>query len=225
MHLDINADAIFIADAHYNKNRTSFKIFLDDILNQKIQTTQLFLLGDIFDVLNSQINYFINANQTIIDKLNQLSKQIQIIYIEGNHDFNLQNLFPNIYVIKKADQPLIANYQNKKIAIAHGDIFSSFTYNIYSFIIRNKYILPILNLFNLTKLENYLMQKNICHKNIIFDKFATKRIKLYDKFNIDMIIEGHFHQGKKYNNYINLPAFACNNQYLTIYNLRFLALI
>lgn len=218
MLLDLQENAIFIADSHYNKNRVSFELFLDDILNEKIITTQLFLLGDMFDFLSDEIEYFKSINNTVVQKINRLSNKIEIIYLEGNHDFNLTNLFPNVKVIKRENQPLIAKYQDKKIAIGHGDIFTPFLYNIYTSIIRNSYVLSFLNLFKfiLKRLEEFLIQKDICHKLFDFEEFANQRIKDYSKFDVDMIIEGHFHQGQRYKNYINIASFACDNLYSTI---------
>jgi len=134
MHLDIKDDAIFIADSHYNKNRIEFELFLDDIIAKKIKTSQLFLMGDMFDFLSSYIKYFIKINQSVINKINIISLDIQIIYLEGNHDFNLQDIFPNVKVIKRENQPLIVQNQNKKIAISHGDIFTPFGYNLYKLV-------------------------------------------------------------------------------------------
>jgi len=46
------------------------------------------------------------------------------------------------------------------------------------------------------------------------NSFAKNRIKKYEELNIDIIIEGHFHQDKRYENYINLPSLVCNKRYL-----------
>ena len=221
MHLDIKDDAIFIADSHYNKNRIEFELFLDDIIAKKIKTSQLFLMGDMFDFLSSYIKYFIKINQSVINKINIISLDIQIIYLEGNHDFNLQDIFPNVKVIKRENQPLIVQNQNKKIAISHGDIFTPIGYNIYTKIIRNNYILKLLNFLDINNiitktLELKLIKKNICNKLDNFNTFALKRIEEYSHLKVDIIIEGHYHQGKSYEKYINIPSFACSNLYTNI---------
>ena len=221
MHLDIKDDAIFIADSHYSKNRIEFELFLDDIISKKIKTSQLFLMGDMFDFLSSYIKYFININQSVIDKINIISLDIQIIYLEGNHDFNLQELFPNVNVIKRENQPLIIKNNNQKIAISHGDIFTPSSYNVYTKIIRNSYILKLLNFLDINNmitknLELKLINKDICNKLNNFNKFAIKRIEEYSNLKVDIIIEGHYHQGKSYEKYINIPSFACSNLYTNI---------
>ncbi len=226
--IELREDAIFIADSHFNKNRQQLKIFLKQLHNNTLTTTQLFLMGDIFDFLAPQIYYFRKQNQQMVDLLNELSKTIEIIYLEGNHDYNLQPLFPNILVISRKQQPLYCTYQNKKVSIAHGDIFTPFGYNLYSLIIRNKLFLNFLNFIDinnwLTKqIDRWLLQKNICSECIDFEKFSENRISLYSD-DIDLIIEGHFHYGKQTNRYINIASLSCSKQYYFLHTNSFLKL-
>lgn len=58
-------------------------------------------MGDNFDFISGESKYFIKQNKELIEILNKLSKEIQIVYLEGNHDYNLANLFPNILVVKE----------------------------------------------------------------------------------------------------------------------------
>jgi UDP-2,3-diacylglucosamine hydrolase len=221
-NLTIKDDAIFIADSHYNKNKQQLKYFLNKLEDGEIVTTQLFLMGDIFDFLSAQIDYFIKQNQEIINILNILSNKIEIVYLEGNHDYNLKELFPNIFVIPREKQPLYTIYNNKKIAISHGDIFTPFSYNLYTFVIRNRIFLIFLNLIDIknwltTKIDGWLLQKDICSKCNDFQKFSKQRIDVYPK-NIDLIIEGHFHYGQQTNRYINIPSLVCQNGYYSFKN-------
>jgi len=215
--LQIEDNSIFVADVHYNSNRTEFKKFLLKLQSGDIETSQLFLMGDIFDFLAEQIDYFVEQNQEIIDILNNLSKKIQIIYFEGNHDFNISNLFDNIKVISRKNQPLIAQYKHKKISLAHGDIFTPIGYEIYTKILRSPVILSILNIFDIgffisKKVNIWLKQKDICSKDSN-DNFINSRVKKYNLVDVDMIIEGHFHYGYHNDRYYNIPSFACDKSY------------
>jgi len=218
MYLNIDESAIFIADSHYNSNRQELKQILLDIQSNKINTTQLFLMGDIFDFLSDEISYFQNQNKEAIDLINELSNSLELIYLEGNHDFNLTSTFPNTLVISREFQPLICKYQDKKVALAHGDLFMPKTYNIYTSFIRSRATGKLANMLDINnmifkKLNSLLQSKNICGAMKNFDSFASKRIEIYSKYEIDMIIEGHYHQDKRYKNYINLPSLACNKKY------------
>ena len=219
----LKENSIFIADTHYNSKRTVLFDILTKIKNKDISTSQIFLMGDMFDFLCFEIKYFEDLNSQIISLINILSKDIEIIYFEGNHDYNLSDLFPDVKIVSRQNQPLNITHNNKKISLAHGDIFTPKLYNIYSIIIRNHLFLKFLNFIDInnwlsTIVEKKLKEKKICHKQKDFDNFIQNRIK---KYNTDLIIEGHFHQGYISNNYINIPSLACDNRYIIYQNNQF----
>lgn len=223
----IQNNAIFIADAHYNKKRTQVEDLLLKIKNSEIQSTQIFLMGDIFDFLAVEIDYFQSINYKVISLINNLSYTHEILYLEGNHDFNLQKIFPSIQIISREQQPFQITTKDKKIALAHGDIFTPSSYDLYTSIIRNHNFMQFINFIDrndfLSKyVEEKLMKKKICHKQNNFLGFVHNRIKSYNSLSTtDLIIEGHFHQGYLSNNYINLPSLACDNRYMIYQNNQF----
>ena len=105
MYLSIKQDAIFLADSHFNEKNRELLIFLEKVESKEIVTTQLFLMGDMIDFISGESRYFIQQNIEVINLLNKLSNEIEIIYLEGNHDYNLKSIFPNIQVIKREKQP------------------------------------------------------------------------------------------------------------------------
>ncbi len=107
MHLNIKDGAIFVADSHYNEKNQEFLIFLEKLKSKKIKTEQLFLMGDMFDFISSESTYFVKRNQKLIDIINELAKDIKIIYLEGNHDYNMKPLFIDVLVVKREDQPIL----------------------------------------------------------------------------------------------------------------------
>ncbi len=227
MCLNLKKRAIFVADSHFSEVNVEFLSLLEKIKNEEIKTPQLFLMGDMFDFISGESRYFIKLNQKLIDIINELSKKIEIIYLEGNHDYNLKKLFPNVKVYKRENQPIEAKYEDKTVALAHGDIFTPKSYDIYCKIIRNHVFLVFLNLIDFNywlskKIYNKLIKKNICTKMKDFDSFAKKRLVNY---NSDIVIEGHFHQGRSYEEknklYINIPSLCCDKKY-TIFDEKFI---
>jgi len=219
MCLNIQKGAIFVADSHYNERKPEFLIFLEKLKSKEINTTQLFLMGDMFDFISGESTYFIKRNQKLIDIINELSNNIEIIYLEGNHDYNMKELFPNVKVYKRENQPLKAKYQEKSVELSHGDIFTPWHYNLYCKIIRNPLLLKFLNLIDFgnfisKKIYYTLIEKKICSKMKNFEEFAQRRINNYSS---DIIIEGHFHQGKEFlskkQKYINIPSLVCSRRY------------
>ncbi|WP_419770281.1 MAG: UDP-2,3-diacylglucosamine diphosphatase [Candidatus Marinarcus sp.] len=224
MCFNIEENAIFIADAHFNEQRGEFFKILEKLKTKEITTTQLFLMGDMFDFITQESYYFIKQNQKVIDLLNELSCGMQIVYLEGNHDYNLEKLFPNITIISRDNQPIRGLYKTQKVALSHGDNFDKFSYNLYCKIIRNRPLLRFLNAIDFNhwlskKIDAFLKVKNICHLFNNFEELAQRRVKNYQE---DIVIEGHFHQGKEYlcgnQLYVNIPSLFCSKEYVQLNN-------
>lgn len=222
---EILEGAFVVADAHYSYKRPLFLDFLKEIYSHALHPTQLILMGDIFDALFGEIPYTHTINQEAINLINEISKEIEVIYLEGNHDFNLKKIFPNIKVFPIASQPLTCSYKEKKVLLSHGDIEGALGYKIYTKAIRNHYVLLLLRAVDtvlkngiLKRLDLYLSQKNDCKEFVGLEVFMTKRLS--EKYSCDYFVEGHFHQNKMIKMrdfiYINLGAFACNQRYFIV---------
>ncbi len=219
--------AFFISDAHHSHNKPELKQLLQDILHAKLTPPQLILMGDIFDTLFGIIDYTIKQNEKIIDILNDIAIKIEVIYLEGNHDFCLDGVFKNIKIYPLKLQPLFCTYHNKVVCLAHGDFIEGIKYKFYTSLIRSHIMLLILkyidilgNHFILKKLDNYLKQKDNCQNFKNFKKYITHRLENKYAQKCNIFIEGHFHQDTKFKIkkmlYINLPAFACNQRYFIV---------
>jgi UDP-2,3-diacylglucosamine hydrolase len=211
--ISLAKDTIFISDSHCNNQNKELLNIL-----KKENASMIIFMGDIFDLLFGEISQSIKENQDLINIINEISINKEIIYLEGNHDFNLKKIFPNIKIYPINKQPLIVSYKDKKIALSHGDKNISLVYSLYTSIIRNKPFLFFLNFLNnilnnkiLNLIKKSKENKNRCYEINNFKDIVYKKMKYYKE---DYIIEGHFHQDKEYiiNNkkYINLPAFICS---------------
>jgi UDP-2,3-diacylglucosamine hydrolase len=206
--------ALFIADAHENHNRRNLYEALKQV--EEIAPPQLFLMGDIFDLLVGEVDYTRELFAREIHLINRLSLTTETFYFEGNHDFSLEGLFPNVTLFPRSLQPALFEIGNRRVAIAHGDIYENLGYNLYTATIRNKILLTILNALDnrldrsiSTAILERLEQKEQCQKFHGFEHFAQRRQECYDP-DLDLIIEGHFHQNYAEDRYINLPSFACH---------------
>lgn len=68
----IKEGALFIADAHYPHHGNAFLTLLQQLDNGNLQSPQLFLMGDIFDLLfgyNDYIQTFSYEAITLLQKL------------------------------------------------------------------------------------------------------------------------------------------------------------
>ena len=224
-NIELKEGAFIIGDAHYSSSRPELLSCIKDIQAKKLNPSQIIFMGDIFDSLFGGIPYTYKENQELINIINQLAQKIEIIYLEGNHDFRLIAIFKNIKIIPINQQPLSCSFAEKKIYLAHGDFDGALGYKIYTYLIRNSVVLFFLkiidNLSNhaiLNYVDSHLNKKEDCNEFTGFYDFIRNRI--INNYNCDYFIEGHFHQNKKIVfeklNYINLAAFACNQRYFIV---------
>lgn len=210
MFLNLQKGALLIADAHYpNHKRVEFLSLLKRLKDGGIQTQQLILMGDIFDLLVGNSPYLKKRFQKEIHLLEEIAKKVELIYLEGNHDFYLNPLFGNaIKIVPRELQPLLFTYKNKSFALSHGDKYEvPKSYTLYSKLIRNPLILKLLpDCIAKYKLQQ-MQRKKICKEVKNFNKIVSK---IKGHYQSDYIIEGHYHQGVIVENYISLPSFACS---------------
>lgn len=223
MSLELNSDAIFIADSHFNPNNA--KELLHYLQSLQTPPSQMILMGDIAQILLGNLKSSISSNYPLLLALNELEKKgMQIIWLEGNHDLFLSSmkklkLLEKTLFIPRKKQPLLVSYKSEIYSLAHGDLFLNRSYEFYIRMLTGiPKLLQCMDYLSAgeiyreieKKLENKPIKKHSCH----FFEFACKRIEIYQQHlqtPIKGIIEGHFHIGKKLElygmTYIALPSF------------------
>jgi len=171
-------------------------------------------MGDIFDLLFGYNDYIQTLSKPAIELLQKISKELEVIYLEGNHDFCLEEVFPDIQVYSRAKQPLHCQLNNQDIYLSHGDKHKTkFAYNLYSNILRRKTTLILLKIFEKKIIDHRvgkLKRKKICGE---FKGYKERFDGIIEEYPKDcLIVEGHFHQGLIHKNYISLPSLACQGE-------------
>jgi len=221
--INIQEGAYFISDAHYNSNRECFLYLLEELDCAEETAPQIFLMGDMFDLLVGEVKQTHIFNEKVIKHLKSLSKKSEVYYFEGNHDFNLSLIFQDMQIFKMANQPVEAKFEDKTLLLSHGDYKVGGSYQTYSNVIRNSRLLKILNVidrvvggFITTFIIKKHREKLICKKFEKFREYLERKLH----FLADIHIEGHYHQDREFEfgkiRYINLPAFACNQSYVVV---------
>jgi len=227
--ITIKEGAYLISDAHYSDLRPELLNLIQEIHSKKLLPTQLILMGDIFDALFGGVAYTQKKNRKMIRLLDEIAKMIEVIYLEGNHDFNLNTCFESIKIFPISSQPLECFYKDKKVYLAHGDFDGGFGYLLYTRAIRNRVFVKFLTLIDylighkiLKKLDEYLAKKEDCREFVGFEAFVSSRLE--NKYSCEYFIEGHYHQNRSFEvgdfHYINLGAFACNQRYFIVKSLQ-----
>ena len=210
----IQEGALFIADSHYPHHGDTFFKLLQKIYSKEIETPQLFLMGDNFDLLFGHNDYIQTFCAEAIALLQKLSKIVEIHYFEGNHDFCLFELFPDIQVYSREQQPVSFGLEGKQVALSHGDKYvTGFGYDLYCKVLRNKVTLTLLKPFQKAIIDHRmekLSRKHICPHFHDFEQRAEHILEHYK--DAELVIEGHFHQAKVFEKYISLPSLACQGE-------------
>ncbi|WP_456394189.1 UDP-2,3-diacylglucosamine diphosphatase [Nitratifractor sp.] len=217
-HLDsalIQEGALFVADAHYPHHGDEFLRLLKALDAGRIETPQLFLMGDIFDLLFGCGEYIRSFVSEAIELLNGLSRRIDIYYLEGNHDFCLKSIFPNINILSRGEQPLSMRLGTQRVMLSHGDRYDAgWGYEIFTFFLRSCRGMCLFLPWQKPLIDrpmSKLRGKKICRKIPAFEKKVERIVSRYPQ-QVDLIVEGHFHQGRKIGRYLALPALACQKE-------------
>ncbi|PHR59378.1 MAG: UDP-2,3-diacylglucosamine hydrolase [Arcobacter sp.] len=230
-NLILQKGAILIADAHYSDKYPQFYSFLQAIESGTIQTTQLILMGDMFELLFGVIKGTKKDNEKEISLLNKIADKIEVIYFEGNHDFGLKSIFPSIKVFPLEVQPQTAVFGSQKVLLSHGDTKTPLGYQIYTKLIRNPFILSLIGSIDILcghciikGLKSRGVQKDPCYKIPLFKEIIHRRLNYLKDEALDIVIEGHFHQNLSFNlygfEYMNLASFACNQKYFIVQSIK-----
>lgn len=213
MNLELKNGAIFIADAHENDERKDFLAFLHALNDGQIKTPQLILMGDIFNMLVWQIHRTHEFAAPYVNLLENLaSKGVEVLYIEGNHDFNVGQFFTKVKVFSLQNQPLILQSADKlvfrwakfgangakfigkateftgilQVALSHGDIFLPPFLAFALKSLRNPLLLKVLNFIDKLAFGKISAQilKNQKKKDLFYQiaNFNTLATQRYAKY-------------------------------------------
>ncbi len=223
-NLIIQEGALFISDAHDSSQRSFFYDFL--LFIQDNPPPQLFLMGDMFDLLVGRVDRTVHCYQHYIDVIERIATTCEVYYFEGNHDFDLARLFSHVRVIPLWEQPLVATLPSGRTCLLlHGDKYERFFYRLYTSIIRHPMTLTALNCLDHLlngKISSTIQanqgKKQLCRTIDAFEERVRQKIHFYPK--TDVIAEGHYHQNHSFMvfgvDYINFSSFACNQSYFSV---------
>ncbi len=173
-------------------------------LDEQIQSNdKLFIVGDLFDLFIGNKKVFRERYDELILKLKNLgSKNVDVYYIEGNHDFQLENLFEDSPHVKLYADQIHFEWDNRKFLFSHGDkinwkdvgyhAFRMFTHNFFTQCLiealPGKFIDRVGNVMSKTS-RNYHPEPND-ETAQMFRNFACEQIT----HGFDFVIMGHSHQ-------------------------------
>jgi UDP-2,3-diacylglucosamine pyrophosphatase LpxH len=196
-------DVVILSDLHLGMEDSKPKKILKFL--ESIETNVLILNGDIIDIdaLNRGSKWK-NGHTKVIMKLLDMSKNCEVVYIRGNHDNDVQELYgSNIMGIKFADE-YILHRNGKKYLVFHGDkIDASTKWKFLTFIGSVGYdiSLKLNNWYNVYRewrnLPYYSISKvikeNVKEAISFINNFESNACDYASKKNCNGVICGHIH--------------------------------
>jgi UDP-2,3-diacylglucosamine pyrophosphatase LpxH len=190
-----------LSDIHLKPKDTRKKVLADFL---KKAEGKIILLGDIFDIWIGRNEEYTTEFSEIVNIIER--KKDSIIYVEGNHDFNL--VWLDDMGVRRARETEIILPNRKKIFLAHGDMYSGelmhriyrktvlSTEKLFKFI-TNGYFTKSVNKIG-EILSNLSYRKNISpstrgKRKEIFANMIKNAIDIAEKNQYDYVIFGHCH--------------------------------
>ncbi len=115
--------ALFVSDVHLHESLPkTTAAFLDFLQNQALKTSQLYLLGDLFEYWAGDDDITSPYNRRIVDALRQVSADgVAVFWIAGNRDFLVGEAFARETGITLLPDPHVATIAGQRLTLTHGD--------------------------------------------------------------------------------------------------------
>lgn len=179
------------------------------------------ILGDLFDIFIGYKSVFWDKFKDLLELFRTLSQVgINIIYLEGNHDFLLSNVFKNCNNIEIMDSDFILNWDNRKFYLCHGDRINpnDIKYKVFRFLIRNSLSQVLIDLIPGMLIDN--IGRSMSHASRKYSACADdETVQLFRNFacekishGYDFVIAGHSH----YKDDIRFKFGAHEGQYCNV---------
>jgi len=118
-------DAVVISDIHLGSDNCQAKYlvhFLSSVRRGTMRTKQLILNGDVFDSID--FRRLKKHHWKILSELRKLSDEIEVIWINGNHDGPAE-IISHLLGVRCADETVVQS-GGRKILLLHGHRFDEF---------------------------------------------------------------------------------------------------
>lgn len=101
---------------------------------------KFFIVGDLFDLFIGNKSVFNERYYELISQLRGLGNRgVEVFYVEGNHDFHLENIFEDCAHVRLYADMLHYEWHGRKFHFCHGDKvnWKDLSYQVFRLLTRN----------------------------------------------------------------------------------------
>jgi len=122
---------LFLSDLHIVDDRDPLYLAFLSVLRGPFESgDRVVLAGDIFDLFVGNKEIFKKRYHEFLSALRSLSDQgVQVDYIEGNHDFQLSDVYALIPRVSIHDDAVDFTVDEKRFYVSHGDLANAKDYS------------------------------------------------------------------------------------------------
>jgi UDP-2,3-diacylglucosamine hydrolase len=198
--------AIFIADAHLNKDDVHTRNFLALAGRAAAEKVPLFLLGDMFDLWFGNPGLTFSFQKPVIEHLRGLRREgLPLYYVEGNRDFYLKRDHEGTTfdIVSEGDMRVVVG--EKRLYLSHGDTVNraDFVYRSWKGISKNRlaneivaHLPPAVILPMAEWIERNFKRSNRRYRGSFPERDCRDfGMRMFGQ-GVDFVLLGHFHQEK-----------------------------
>ena len=195
---------VFLSDIHVSDEHPEISKHLEEfLLQEESKTNAIYILGDLFEYWlgDDDPNASFAEIKNLLKKLSD--KNISIFFIHGNRDFLIGESFAVETGCHILHDPHVIDLYGKKVLISHGDIFCTDDkeYQLFRKQTRDPAWKKSILSKSLSFREEFAKKARLessqhtsSKKNEIMDVNKDEILKMYEKYNLDIIIHGHTHR-------------------------------
>lgn len=132
---------VVLSDLHlWGPEDPLYRALLRFIESKLERDDKFFIVGDLFDLFIGNKAVFTQRYYELISQLRALGERgVEVYYVEGNHDFHLENIFDDSPHVHLYADTLHFEWEGRKFLFSHGDRinWSDVGYQAFRFLTRN----------------------------------------------------------------------------------------
>ncbi|MCB9094638.1 MAG: metallophosphoesterase family protein [Halobacteriovoraceae bacterium] len=224
-----------ISDIHIESHKDeAYQLLLKFLHSKEVDESDVVVfLGDVFDLMIGNFEEYVQEYGDFFEVLQKLIKKKKIVWVEGNHDFHIEDLFRKQFKEDFGNFSYIKEFisfedKDEKIYISHGDglDYKNINYMKYRKLIRSDFSRLLANYFFsydvVLKLKDKFSEISKNAQKNFKEEVSRARFREYAASLKDLgfskVFLGHSHVPENWDNFYFNNGYCRNSKSFIFYN-------